>query len=96
MNIFKIARALWNAKGLLKTLKEAFMADEKTGDVKKGVRTSEFWGKVAAQLISLVSGLSGIIDPELAITIVAILEAAYAVSRGIAKLLGKNLPELQR
>lgn len=53
--------------------------------VKSGWKTSEFWMTVVTQILAVVGALNGVIDPKTAATVVAALNAVYAVLRTLAK-----------
>jgi hypothetical protein len=92
MKLLKNIKVFWSLLGIFKSIKEGIFMEN--GDAKAGIKTTEFWGKIVAQVISLVGALKGWISPDLAILIVAIMEAFYAIARSIAKYRGKNLPQL--
>ena len=92
----KEIRLMLKAWRLYKNAKEAYKMTKTEDGVKSGKKTSEFWGKVVVQLIAFVGGLSGIIDPELAILIVGLLEGLYAIARAIVKYKGGTLPDLEK
>ena len=61
--------------------------------MKKGIKTSEFWGKTLLQVLTLAFGLMGEsppLDEQTALTIVAGLEAIYTVARAITKTFQKE------
>ena len=63
--------------------------------VKPGWKTSEFWGKIIVQVLSVVAALSGVIPEEYALIAVAVLEGVYNIIRGIVKAKGgAELPSL--
>lgn len=67
-------------------LKEAQKETKMDGQVKPGWKSSEFWSKNVVQLVIIYNALSGKnISPELAVQLVAGLEAAYAVGRALVK-----------
>lgn len=57
---------------------------------KPGFTTSEFWGKLAVQLLALLV-LLGVLDidaegmDQIAIVVAGVVESAYAISRGWTK-----------
>lgn len=53
--------------------------------MKVGWKTSEFWMTVITQLLAVVGALNGVIDPKTAATVVAVLNAVYAILRTLAK-----------
>lgn len=59
-----------------------------------GVQTTEFWGKSLLQLVLILNALFGLgieLDDQTAFTIVAGIEGAYALARGVTKgLTGKG------
>jgi hypothetical protein len=59
------------------------MADDKV--VRKGLKSTEFWATTLASVAALLAAVGGIVDGQVAAIIVAVSEAAYAVSRGLAK-----------
>jgi hypothetical protein len=54
-------------------------------DVKPFYRTSEFWGSVLAGVGALAAGVAGIVTGPVAVVAACASQAAYAISRGIAK-----------
>lgn len=54
-------------------------------NVKSGWKTTEFYMTVVTQLLAVVAALNGVLDPKTAATIVAVLNAVYAVLRTLAK-----------
>ena len=55
-------------------------------DVKPGIRTTEFWGKVAAQVGLAATGFSQVLPGVWAAALIVAAEAAYGISRGLSKL----------
>ena len=53
--------------------------------VKDGWKTSEFWMTIVSQILAVVGALNGVIDAKTAATVVAVLNAIYAVLRTLAK-----------
>jgi hypothetical protein len=53
--------------------------------MKPGYKTTEFWGKVVLQLITIIGALKGTIDPDTATTATSILEGIYAIGRSVSK-----------
>ena len=64
--------------------------------MKRGIKTSEFWGKVVIQIIAIVGALSGTISPELATLVIGIIEGLYGIGRSIVKFKGGELPPIPK
>lgn len=58
----------------------------KTMDIKDGWKTSEFWGKVAAQAGIIWAAVGGFVPPKYAAIIVAAAEICYGGVRGALKM----------
>lgn len=54
--------------------------------LKPGLQTTELWVTVAADVGLLIAALADALPPRYAAIAVAVSNAAYAVSRGLAKL----------
>lgn len=74
---------MWKLRGevrrLAKTIKEASM------ETKPGLMTTEFWVTVLSNLMSIVTMVAGWLPPEIGGTIMTFVNAAYTISRGMAK-----------
>ncbi len=55
-------------------------------DIKSGWKTSEFWGKVAAQAVTLWGAVGGFIPPKYAAIIVVAAEGIYTIARTVLKV----------
>lgn len=53
--------------------------------VKNGFKSTEFWATTIASIAAMLAAVGGILDGQLAAIIVGVSEAAYALSRGLAK-----------
>ena len=56
-----------------------------TPNPKPGVRTSEFWAVVAANVGGVAAAAQGVLPPRYAALISTVSIAAYAIARGLAK-----------
>lgn len=72
-------------KVLVKHKEETQMDENIKKNVKRGFYSSEFWATTLASVAALLAAVGGIVDGQVAAIIVAVSEAAYAVSRGLAK-----------
>lgn len=61
---------------------------------KPGWQTTEFWGKVAIQVFTVVGAVKGFIAPEKAALISSVLEGIYGIARSVVKFKGGSLPEI--
>lgn len=59
--------------------------DDALGGVKPGYATTEFWMTALSAIGALLTSLAGAVKPELAATLVMAANAAYALSRSLAK-----------
>jgi hypothetical protein len=89
MSLFGNLKAAWKNRKAIKAVSKA--VDEiKEARVKDGYKTSEFWGKTLVQLIVVLNTLKGSdVNPELALVLVAGVEAAYAIGRSLVKVFKK-------
>lgn len=55
-------------------------------DIKSGWKTTEFWGKVAAQAATLWAAVGGFIPPKYAAIIVVAAEGVYTIARTALKI----------
>ena len=53
--------------------------------VKPGWKTTEFWGKVLVQALTLFGAIHGMLDPKTAIVVGGILEGIYNIMRPLQK-----------
>lgn len=84
MNIFQKISLLFKVKGIVEDgIKEIQTMDTASG--KSGWKTTEFYGKIVLQLVTLWSAVKGFVPPQYAITIGASLEALYGIYRTVAK-----------
>ena len=79
MNIIEQVKVLFRIR------KPATDLIQEAKQVKSGWRTSEFWMTIVTQVLAVVAALNGVLDPKTAATIVAVLNAVYAVLRTLAK-----------
>lgn len=83
MNIFQKIKALFEVRSVgTEIIQEASMP---TASGKPGWQTTEFWGKVGVQVMTLWGAVSGFIPPKYALVIGTSLEAVYAVCRTVSK-----------
>lgn len=76
--------------GLIKNIKILFTVKKifdmvKEGKMTEGMKTSEFWGKIVVQVMTVITALSGMIGDEWAVLIVSVLEGLYIIGRSIVK-----------
>lgn len=55
-------------------------------DIKSGWKTSEFWGKVAAQAAVIWAAIGGFVPPKYAAIIVVAGESVYTIARTVLKV----------
>jgi hypothetical protein len=67
-------------------------AARKARTVKPGIRTTEFWLTLVTIIGSLGGELAGILPGRAGAVVAAIASAAYALSRGLAKVGGSEPP----
>ena len=53
--------------------------------LKKGWQTTEFWITILTQIATVGGAIAGILPPKEAALVAAFSQAAYAISRGMAK-----------
>lgn len=83
MNIFQKVVLLFKVKSVGETIiKEARMP---TLSGKPGWKTTEFWGKLGVQVMTLWGAVSGFVPPKYAVVISASLEAIYQITRTVSK-----------
>lgn len=60
--------------------------------MKPGYKTTEFWGKVLVQILTIASSLKpeAGIDPGMGLVIVGGVEALYILGRSLLKAFNKN------
>lgn len=64
--------------------------------MKPGIKSTEFWGKSAAQVLVVVAALAGVeIEPAVALAAVAGLEAVYTIGRTIVKAFDWPVEEIE-
>ena len=61
--------------------------------MKKGYQTSEFWVTNLAMVGALSAAFAGALPPKYAAVVIAVGQASYAISRGLAKVTVPNAPE---
>ena len=54
-------------------------------ETKPSFYTTEFWLTIATNLATILMALAGVLDPQYATVVMAIANALYALSRGLAK-----------
>ncbi len=87
MGLISKFKILWKIVGFIKEI-------GKGDSMKAGIKTTEFWGKVAIQILAVVGAISGVIGEDKAIMIAGALEGLYSIARAIVKYKGGNLPPL--
>lgn len=58
----------------------------KNMDIKTGWKTTEFWGKVAAQAATIWAAVGGFVPPKYAAIIVVAAEGIYTIARTTLKI----------
>lgn len=53
--------------------------------MKKGYKTTEFWVTILTQVATIGTAVAGLLPPDRAAILVGLSQAAYAISRGLAK-----------
>jgi hypothetical protein len=53
--------------------------------MKSGIKTTEFWLTIITQVLVIFSALKGLMKPETALVISAVLDGVYAALRTYAK-----------
>lgn len=82
MNIIEKIKLLFSVNSLI----NAEIKELKSMDIKSGWKTSEFWGKVAAQAATIWASVGGFIPPKYAAVIVVGGEAIYTIARTLLKV----------
>lgn len=70
----------------LNTVFNQELKEIKTMDIKTGWKTSEFWGKVAAQAATIWAAVGGFVPPKYAAIIVVGAEGMYTIARTVLKI----------
>lgn len=82
MNLIEKIKLLFKLNSLIgKELKEI-----KSMDIKSGWKTSEFWGKVAAQASVIWAAIGGFVPAKYAAIIVVGAEGIYTIARTLLKM----------
>lgn len=82
MNLFQKIKLALAGKSLIEdAIKEARIMD----GVKPGWKTTEFWGKIAVQVMSIWGMAKGFVPPQYAIIGTVGLEALYNIGRIVVK-----------
>lgn len=55
-------------------------------DIKSGWKTTEFWGKVAAQAATIWAAVGGFVPPKYAAIVVVAAEGIYTIARTALKV----------
>lgn len=86
MGLFANIKALWENRKVLGPVSDAVM-EIKASAIKDGWKTSEFYGKTLVQLFTLVAMFKPELGlkPEMALQIIAVVEALYHAFRVIVK-----------
>lgn len=83
--MIKYIKALWQLKKLLNFIKEGSKEVKMNNGAKAGYKTTEFWLTLTTNVIAVVEALKGVIPPETALVIMAVLNGIYTTLRTIAK-----------
>ena len=76
---------------LLLTLKKpASNLIQEVNKMKDGYKTTEFWLTILTNLITIVTAIQGVIPPQTAAIILAVLNGIYTTMRSIVKI---NAPD---
>lgn len=87
MNIIQEIKALWAVrKAGIEIYKEATTMD----GVKPGWKTTEFWGKIAVQAMTLFAAVKGFLPPQYAALGTIGLEAIYNIGRTVVKAINDS------
>lgn len=70
----------------LNTVINSEIKEIKSMDIKSGWKTSEFWGKVAAQAATIWAAVGGFVPPKYAAVIVVAAEGIYTIARTLLKV----------
>lgn len=81
MTIIDKLKLLFRLNSMIGELKEMTSMD-----IKSGWRTSEFWGKVAAQAATIWAAVGGFVPPKYAAIIVVGAEGIYTIARTLLKM----------
>ncbi len=82
MNIIDKIKLLFK----LNTIINNEVKELKTMDIKSGWKTSEFWGKVAAQATVIWGTIGGFVPPKYAVIVVVVAEGIYTIARTLLKM----------
>lgn len=77
MGLVARLKVLLRLKDVYKKVKESYMT--------KGMKSTEFWMTVVAQVITFVESIQGNLDPKTAIIIVSVLNCIYTIGRSLVK-----------
>ena len=84
MGVLANLKVLWKNRTALRAASKA--ADGvKEAYVKSGWKTTEFWLVVLSNIATVIPALSGVIPPEKAATILAVVNGIYGIVRALTK-----------
>jgi hypothetical protein len=84
MGLLANLKMIWKNRAALKAASNA--ADGvKEAYVKSGWKTTEFWLAVLSNIATVVPALGGLIPPEKAATILAVVNGLYGIVRALTK-----------
>lgn len=84
--MIKYIKALWQLKKVLNYIKKESSKEVKMNNgAKAGYKTTEFWLTLTTNVIAVVEALKGVIPPETALIVMAVLNGIYTTLRTIAK-----------
>lgn len=55
------------------------------GDLKPGYKTTEFWITAIGTAMTFFQSIQGSLDPKVGAIVMAVMQAAYAIARALAK-----------
>jgi hypothetical protein len=90
MNLIDKIKAFFVIKKAIENIKEENKKMET--QIKPGWKTTEFWATMATNVIAVVGALSKFISPDVSAIVIAIANAIYSISRGMAKKPAEDIP----
>ena len=84
MGLIANLKTIWKNRAAIKTASNA-VDGVKEAYVKSGWKTTEFWLAVLSNIATVIPALGGLIPPEKAATILAVVNGLYGIVRAITK-----------
>jgi len=86
-------KKIWHTIKLINAVKNIFKEKEikpmventVSAVTKPGYKTTEFWGKIIIQAITVLSSVQGLVSPKWAVTITSVMEVLYGIQRALTK-----------